>query len=424
MSARRATLTLAAAAAASNLLGLAFTVVLARALGAAEYGSLAALISAFLVVAIAGSALQITVAREVSLEAASHDPGIMRHVRGWVLGLTAITLAAAVIGVLLRQPIADLVGVPEEPWGAAAVLGSGAAWLLLSALRGVLQGLERFSWVAVSIAGEAALRLIFAVIFVEAGGGVTGGFLGSGASVIAMAAILVVPLRESLRAIDTPPDRDPHEHSHSLAKIAFRSWPALAALTLIALLQNSDVIMVKREALDSVAGAYAANSVAAKVIVWVAIGLGFWVIPETVRRGAGRGAQAVLLRVVGLIGGAGAIMVLVYAAFGSTILRIGFGPEFDTESGSLPILAAAMVLLSMTYLACQYFLALGRREFLALLVVAVVVQLGALVETASSPSETSVLLFFINLTTFAAMAVLAVLRTDARPTADTAATGY
>ncbi len=403
---------LAGAAGVGNLLGLAFTVVIAHALGAVDYGSLAALVSAFLVVSIAGSALQITVARETSLEVEHHDGGIVHNVRDWINRLLVITLGAVVVGVLLRQPIADLVGVGGAPWAASAVLASGAAWLLLSTLRGVLQGLGRFGWVAISVVGEAGFRLVFAVALVSAGGGVTGGFLGSGLSVVAMAAILLVPISASLRTMSerVEADRVPSGAEHGLSNIAARSWPALMALTLIALLQNSDVIMVKRNAAEAVAGAYAANSVAAKVIVWIAIGLGLWVVPETARRGAGRGAIRVLTRVLALLGAAGCAMVAIYAVAGPQLLRAGFGEEFDIAASSLPTLAAAMSLLSMSYIVAQHFLALGRRTFLALLGTAVIVQLTVLTAVADSASETADVLLAINVALFAALLTLALAR--------------
>ncbi|MFT4048590.1 MAG: hypothetical protein QM648_01990 [Solirubrobacterales bacterium] len=408
MAARRATLLLAGSAGLSNLLGLVFTVVIAHALGAERYGSLAALISAFLVVSIAGSALQITVARETSLEVMHHDGGIAHNVHAWILRLALVIVAAAVLGILLRQPLADLVGVGGEPWAAAAIFASGAAWLLLSTLRGVLQGLGRFGWVATSIAGEAALRLVIAATLVAAGGGVTGAFLGSGFSVVAMAAILTLPIGSSLRDLaERNGLREPSGADHSLGSIALRSWPALIALTLVALLQNSDVIMVKRNAAEIVAGAYAANSVAAKVVVWVAIGLGLWVVPETARRGPGREALGVLGRVLGLLAAAGTVMVLVYLVAGKPLLRIGFGEEFDIESASLPVLAAAMVLLSMSYVVTQHFLALGRRVFLALLALAVLVQLVALQSVAHSAAETASTLLAINAVLLAALGGLA-----------------
>jgi O-antigen/teichoic acid export membrane protein len=400
---------LAAAAGASNLLGLAFTVVIARQLGTEDYGSLAALVSAFLVVSIAGSALQITVARETSLEVEHHDGGIVHNVESWVMNLLVVAAVAVVVGLLLRRPIGELIGVGPHPWAAAAIFVSGAAWILLSVLRGVLQGVGRFGWVAVSIAGEAGLRLIFAVGFVAAGGGVTGGFLGSGAAVVTMAAILAYPIAQSLKSLaaDDSASRAPSGADHSLAALALRSWPALTALTLIALLQNSDVIMVKRDAADAIAGAYAANSVAAKVIVWVAIGLGLWVVPETARRGPGRESLAVLFRVLGLLAAIGVVMVTAYALMGRELLDIGFGDKFDLAAGSLATLAAAMTLLSMTYVVAQHFLGIGRRLFLVLLATAALSQIVTLTAVSDSPARTADTLLVVNSVLFVLMLLLA-----------------
>src|SRR3712207_7257283 len=57
---------LGAAVIATNVLALVFTVVFARLLGASGYGSLAALISSFIILMVPGSALQIATARVVS----------------------------------------------------------------------------------------------------------------------------------------------------------------------------------------------------------------------------------------------------------------------------------------------------------------------------------------------------------------------
>src|SRR5207249_2711099 len=56
---------LAAAVMAANVIALVFTIVFARVLHSSGYGSLAALVSTFLILSVPGSALQMTVAREV-----------------------------------------------------------------------------------------------------------------------------------------------------------------------------------------------------------------------------------------------------------------------------------------------------------------------------------------------------------------------
>jgi glycosyltransferase involved in cell wall biosynthesis len=60
---------MAAATLASNAIALLFTVLFARILGAEDYGSLAALVSTFLILAVPGSALQVAVAREAAASA-------------------------------------------------------------------------------------------------------------------------------------------------------------------------------------------------------------------------------------------------------------------------------------------------------------------------------------------------------------------
>ena len=88
--------------------------------------------------------------------------------------------------VLLREPIAALVSVPEV-WAAAAAAPTGVLWLLLSVERGALQGAHAYRPVAWSIVLEAAGRLVFGLALVGFGMGVTGAYLGTPLSLLATA---------------------------------------------------------------------------------------------------------------------------------------------------------------------------------------------------------------------------------------------
>src|SRR5256714_15463003 len=70
------------AAMLGNVVSLVFTLVFTRVLGQSGYGSLGALISTFLLLTVAGYALQTTVAREVSGALAAGGPPGRRGVRG------------------------------------------------------------------------------------------------------------------------------------------------------------------------------------------------------------------------------------------------------------------------------------------------------------------------------------------------------
>ena len=77
----------------------------------------------------------------------------------------------------------------------------------------------------------------------------------------------------------------------------------MLAFALIAALQNIDIVVRQARGLrGDAAGSYAAASVAAKAVIWVAIGLGLYLLPEAVRRTrAGQDARPVLARTLALI---------------------------------------------------------------------------------------------------------------------------
>ena len=60
----------------------------------------------------------------------------------------------------------------------------------------------------------------------------------------------------------------------------------IIGLFLLASLQNVDVILAKHQLGGDAAGSYAAAAVAAKAVVWVAIGVGLHLLPEATRRAA------------------------------------------------------------------------------------------------------------------------------------------
>ncbi|MFT8131058.1 hypothetical protein, partial [Salmonella enterica] len=75
----------------------------------------------------------------------------------WRRRLLLTGIAVTACAVLLREPISDLISVPEE-WAAAAVVPTGVLWLLLSVERGALQGAHLYKPVAWSIVLEAGGR--------------------------------------------------------------------------------------------------------------------------------------------------------------------------------------------------------------------------------------------------------------------------
>ena len=391
---------LASAVIATNVIALVFTIVFARVLGAAGYGSLAALVSAFIILMVPGSALQIAVAREVSRAVAADEEEAGAGVRRWLGRLLLATALVAAAAIPLREPLAAAINV-EESWAAAAVPVTSMLWMLLCAERGALQGFERYRSVALSIVGEGTTRLLFALALVGIGLDVTGAFLGTTLSLAAMGALLAVPLLRRL-----PPPGGAGAEAR-LRDLLARAWAPVVGLTLLFALQEVHVIVVKHQATEAAAGSWGAAAVAAKAIVWVAIGLGMYLLPEAARRAhSGVDARPILRRTLALIVAASVPMVLIYALAAEPLLSSVFGEEYAAASGALPWLGLAMALLSCAYLSVQYLLALGRASFIWVLAAGAVADVPLLLAIGTELTHVALALAGLQLACAAAVLLL------------------
>src|ERR1700742_1392236 len=163
---------LAAAMIGNNVIALGSTVVFSRLLKDNQgggYGSLAALVSYFLILSVVGQAIQVATAREGVLGHLGVGAGLMATVRRWTRGLLLFTLVLTIVSVLLRDPIARALNVTHDQWAAALGLPAAGLWLELSVLRGVLQGVGDYKGVGLSLIGEQGARLATGALLAAAG---------------------------------------------------------------------------------------------------------------------------------------------------------------------------------------------------------------------------------------------------------------
>jgi O-antigen/teichoic acid export membrane protein len=377
---------LAGAMIANNVLALISTVVFAREL--TDYGSLGALISYLLILTVFGQAMQVATAREGVLGHLGRGPMLIATMRSWSRSMLIVTAGLSVISVLLRYPIADAVGVHSFPWGAALGIPTGCMFLQVSLLRGALQGVGDYKSVGLSLIGEQAVRLVGGALF-AIGFTVTGAYLGSVVSYIAMSVYCWRQLRKYEAAYaQSRQDAVPASAPVPLWRHVQSAWAPIAGLCVIAVLQNIDIIAAKHRFDSHTATSYAAVAVAAKVLIWVAIGAGFYLVPEVSRRRAeGQDTRPVLFRALMIIAVC-AIPCLLIFAFGSHLLiQTVFGHKKATASNSLLPLGAAFMVLSATYLAIQYMLALKRNWFLIAIACVAIAEPILLLHASKQPSS-------------------------------------
>ena len=377
---------LAVAMIANNVIALGSTFVFARLIG--DYGSLAALISYLLILTVVGQALQVATAREGVLGHLGVGENLIATIRGWTRSMLVVTAVVTVISIALRHPIAQLVlghnGAKHFAWAAAIGLPAGSLYLELSLLRGALQGIGDYRSVGMSLVFEQGSRLVLGTVLAVAGLNLTGAYLGSLLSYVAMSLYCWFQLRNQVLGTS---EAGVARAALNLWAHVKHAWAPIVGLTVIAVLQNIDLIAAKHRFPKDVASSYAATAVAAKVLIWVAMGAGFYLVPEVSRRRAeGEDTRGVLVRALGIIAVCAAPVLLIFAVGAHPLLEIAFSKKRAHASSSLLPLGAAFTVLAATYLAVQYMLALKRTWFLIAIGVVAAAEPVVLLQASRNPT--------------------------------------
>jgi O-antigen/teichoic acid export membrane protein len=402
---------LAFAGVAANAANVLVTVAIAHLLSSRDYGSLGQLLVLFLLLSMPGSALLVAVVRRVTAwsmagQADRIKPWVSKVRRWGFVGLGLLAVAAW----LSRSGLASLLSLPS-PDGVAEFLIAGGAWGLLSFERGLIQADRNYTGLAWNLCVEAGVRTSLTVVLVAAGLGVEGAGLALMAAMAAAigharwAEVRDRPLRQPPAAEPREPETDAgppvlpaevpaspggwpdggdevrpaasletiHDAGVKGRHLAIDLVAALLALFFLACLQGLDVEIVGRDAPGSV-GSYNAISVASKAVVFLAIVLSGYLLPEAVVRWR-RGGNA--LRQLGvalaLVAAPVIVLVVLAAAAPDEMLRILFGPDKVGAAPAFATLALAMGCLAASTLFTYYLLGTGRRWVLGILALATIV---------------------------------------------------
>jgi O-antigen/teichoic acid export membrane protein len=373
---------LAAAGVLANGANVVLTVVLARLLTTHGYGVLNQLTGLFLILSMPGSAVVVAVVRRVTIW---HDDGSGHLVRRWAGRIhrqgSMVVLVWGVIVFSSRHGLAVLLG-QKSGVGIAAVLAAAAFFVLLSLDRGLLQARRAYRPLAANLLVEGGVRTAAVLVLVAAGAGPSGAAVGilvaevgaaahaRWAAVRAWAAPAGLERRSwtggwvgALRRDAVVASPVPEHH-----RVGVDLLIASLCLSTVALLQNMDVLVVGRQN-PSHSGAYAAVSVTSKAIVFGAVVLGGYLLPEAaIRWRQGGHALRQLAVVLVLLAVPAAILLVVALGAPHLFLQVVFHHDYTSAASALAPLVGAMILLSVSVVLTMYLLAVGRRWVATVLV--------------------------------------------------------
>jgi O-antigen/teichoic acid export membrane protein len=368
----RSGLLLAGASALSILAAYAFLLAAGRILGTEDYGSFAALLGLLTIVLIPAGAIQMAVSREVSRSLATgDDAGARRLAHGTFRAFALATVPVVAVVVAISPLLSSLLNIHSTPAVVVAMLSLSTALVYPAAL-GVLQGEQRFRALASLYVIPWVARLVVLGIAAAAGARLGGAVFATVASAIVSMAVAYALIRRALRGAERLSRAD-------LRAFLAYLWPVAVALIGIALITNVDVLVVKARFSGHEAGAYAAASAFARVGFFLPAAILAVLFPRTAARQArGEETEDILGRSLFATAGFCGLLFLVYAAAGTGLVTMTYGPEFSDGGDVLGPFALAMGMFSLANVLVAYHLSRGETRYAWIVGAAVVVQVAAL----------------------------------------------
>lgn len=359
-----------------NIAAALVVVAVARLVPSRTYGQIAQVLGIFFILSMPGSAVLVGVVRRISgMRASGHGDQVRRWVTR-VHRLCMVGLVVLLVAVVVASPwIARLLALPDGR-GVGLILMAGGVWILLCVDRGHLQADRRYRGLAANLLVEGGVRTVLVVALVAAGWGVAGYALAVLVSeVLATGHARWLGGKARAIAVDdshggAPPVVDVASDGDGVVarrRLLADVAAAFAGLALLGLLQNVDVIVLGRLNHGQI-GAYAAISVAAKGLVFGALALGAYLLPEaTIRWNAGGHAvRQLVVTLIFLAVPAGVLLVISVVAPRQFLTAV-FSARLATAAPSLATLVVAMMCLSFTVLATNYLFGTGSRWIVAIL---------------------------------------------------------
>ncbi|HTI34935.1 MAG TPA: oligosaccharide flippase family protein [Miltoncostaea sp.] len=333
-----------------NLGNYAFFLLAGRILGPHDYGLVAALLAAALVIQTPFMSFAGALARVVGGRA-DRGEGV------YALALRRATVATVAAGVLAAAAIL-VAGAIDDRVATGPLLATLATLLPAAVLPlgfGQLQGEHDFRRFATGMASFGLPRPVALAVLAAAGLGIYAALLGTAVTAfIALAVVLGYTMRPARAAPADASGEAWRDFSRSLLPF-FVGIAAFSALT------NVDVVVAKLALGGDDAGIFASAAVIAKSVLVIPQAIATIAIPRiAARRSAGRPTSTLLAIQAGATIAAGLVVTGVVAVLRDPLVTITFGDEYADAAGLLVAFTAAMSLMGVVLILLYHQLALGR----------------------------------------------------------------
>ena len=345
---------------------------LAHLMSVQEYGQVAVLISLSLVLTTP-TQIVTTVATKYTSSLSTTDDGAQLNdfIRRLTSMLFVIGVAFTAVFIAISGSIASFFHLHSQQ--ELIILGFIFVFMFVTPLNmGVLQGTQRFDWFAVLTLLPAFLRLALAVGLVLAGLSVNGVMLAILLATLLPYLVSFQPLRTVLSG--------PRRSIGSLRFLWSYSLLASVAAGCMVFLGSSDTVLTSHFLNPRDVGFYAALATLGRTIVFVTNSVTTVMFPRiaSLHEQGKSYMSTVVQALLGTIFLSGTVELL-FLLTSSQLTKLLFGQAFLPIAGLLAVYGLAMVLFSISMVIINFFLAVGNRSFVYVVLLACVLQTSLIV---------------------------------------------
>lgn len=348
----------------SSLFNYAFQVAMGRLLRPSDYGLLNALLSIFMVLGVPVATLLMVISKKTAEYNARQDfSGIKSLFKLANFRILAVGFVGLAIFVLFAATLRDFLHAPSVV--PILILGMAIFTSLIYPINvAVLQGLQNYKWLAISMGFGGPFKFLFCVLLVMWGFGISGAVMGFILTNAVLWIVSYIPLQRYFAQAKTKLPRIKHI---SLAQI----WPVFLANLAFSVMTQLDMVLVSRYFSAHDAGMYASAAILGKAIMYLPGSIVLAMFPMVSEHKAldmdSRHLlqKAVLLTVI--LSGSGAILMY---SFPHLIISLFFGDKYLAAAPLLKYFGLAMLPMAILMVLMQYLIAHGRSFIAYMMIVA------------------------------------------------------
>ncbi len=373
-----------------NFSSYLFHFYMGRVLGPSDYGILGALLSIVYFISVPFNTIQTTVTKTVSELLVEKDYEKIKYfIKKLLKMMFLLSLGLILVFLALVKFISGFLGIPVNSLFVLSLFILFA--LLLPITRGVLQGLQLFKKLSITLVFEGITKILFGFLLVRFGLGVNGAI----SAIIISYIIPFVIAFYYIRFIFSSKEKRFSSKSFSY------SIPVLVALLSLTAFFTVDVIIVKHFFSEIQAGYYAALSIIGKTIFFATFSITAVMFPKVSEmHTAKKEYKHLFSKAIVLVFVVGGFMTLFYFLFPGFIVNIFFGSSYLSILPYLGEFSLFILFYSLSYITCFYNLAIRRYKFIYILLLFNVAQVVLLNLFNSSISDIIEVLLYLMIVLF------------------------